>query len=103
MCRQRLPRLMRPLLRWCECLRVDLFLDGWFLYDLNDALNLRRFHTGPDNWILFVWTRPVAKLLKNLVLMICQFFLLEPIPRVPRLLQLLPEVLVRASGSYGPT
>jgi hypothetical protein len=29
MCRRRLPRLMRsPLLR-CECLRVDLFLDGW--------------------------------------------------------------------------
>jgi hypothetical protein len=29
MCRRRLPRLMRPLLRRCECLRADLFLDGW--------------------------------------------------------------------------
>jgi hypothetical protein len=35
------------------------------------------------DWILFVWTHPVAKLLKNLALIIYPFFL-ELIPRVPR-------------------
>jgi hypothetical protein len=28
--RRRLPRLMWPLLQRCECLRADLFLDGWY-------------------------------------------------------------------------
>jgi hypothetical protein len=54
------------------------------LWNLNDVLNLRRFHTGPDprrNWILFMWTPPVVKLLKNLVLIICPFFLLGLIPK----------------------
>jgi hypothetical protein len=76
------------------------------LWDLNDVLNMCRFHMGPDlhgDWILFMWTRLVAKLLKNLVLMICPFFVLELIPEVPRLLRLRAEILIQASGSYGPT
>jgi hypothetical protein len=47
------------------------------LWNLNDVLNMRRFHKGPDlggEWILFMWSRPAAKLLKNLALIICPFF-----------------------------
>jgi hypothetical protein len=53
------------------------------------------------DWILFLWTRSMVKLLKSLVLMICPFFLLEPIPSVPRLLKLRPKARVRALGSNG--
>jgi hypothetical protein len=47
------------------------------LWDLNDVLNLHRFHMSSDlrwYWILFMWTRPVTKLLKNLALIISPFF-----------------------------
>jgi hypothetical protein len=46
------------------------------LWALNDVLNLCMFHTGPDlrgDWILFMWTRPVVKLSKNLVLTLSIF------------------------------
>jgi hypothetical protein len=41
-----------------------------------------------------MWTRPVAKLLKNLALIGYPFFILELIPRVPRSSRPHLEVLV---------
>jgi hypothetical protein len=56
-----------------------------------------------EEWILFMWTRPAVKLLKNLALVICPFFLLGLILKVPRLLWLRMKILALALGSYDLT
>jgi hypothetical protein len=52
--------------------------------------------------IIYVDT-PSGETAKNLALIICPFFLLRIILKVPRLLRLPVKILAEASGSYGLT
>jgi hypothetical protein len=81
-----------------ECAEIVAVASGCLSLSIGDLCldidKLDEIRREDMDWILFVWIRLVAKLLKSLVFMIYPFFLLKPIPSVPRLLQLRPEVRV---------